>query len=519
MITVNDLLKCFDQSEITVIAGQNGLHRDISSTTVLDAPDGYEWLRGKELILTSGFIFEDNGNALKNFIENLIQTGCSGVGIKLGRFVHEFPEEVKILADEHEFPIIKIPYRFVWTDIISPFYNLKYNHDESRPIKVEPEMIATAFEASRWSSIGLLRQLTSFFKIPMALVKSNNEPSQLNDIDGTRHILNFLKNNPTGALLELENQGNNYKTIDGQYFLAHPISFTNKKSAEYIIATSTSESTLRELHKLFNILDDISRGSETQSTEKHKMYQNFMYKVISGKITPHEIADFERNRNLKGTVYSGFILIVAPNYEELYAQIKEIVRHFRFDVNTHMVYNSFANEAVVFIEYHQIEDRNYSSCFFCQLLVEVDERLYTNDGFIACGSMYDSLKHIRNSYDEAVQAKELGRMLWKHQHVYSYGMLSPYLLLGQENLAQVDLSDVTLLERSRQRLGFDGLETTEMFLEIGNYKKAAEKLYIHENTLRHRIQKISELLHLHLSNPLLCHSFLLKIKLWRIQNS
>lgn len=62
---------------------------------------------------------------------------------------------------------------------------------------------------------------------------------------------------------------------------------------------------------------------------------------------------------------------------------------------------------------------------------------------------------------------------------------------------------------------FDGVEIMETYMEYSNYKLAAKRLYIHENTLRYRIQKINELLSINLEDPVVSHSLLIRIKLWK----
>ena len=517
MIQLNELLKCVGE-DVTVLAGQNGLSRPVSTVTVLDAPDSYEWLRGNELVLSTGYIFEENADILKTFTSNLIKVGASGVCLKMGRYVHELPLEVKALADDAGFPIIKLPYRIVWSDVMSEFYQLKYNLQQSAAIKVEPEMIAAAVEASKWSTASLLKQLTKFFELPMARVKGNNEPIEFNNVNGTEYILNFLTGKP--KLNDLLSSDNELIRMKDRYFCVHHIPRSHKLYTEYIVICSQSEEDLHEINKLFFALKNISGTAGALTDEKPKMYSSFISKVISGKIASDEVLKFDNNRNLTGFVYNGFLIISAGNYAEIYMQIEKIAKHFKSKdsyVQTHMFYNSIADEAIVLVEFQQARESENANCFLRRLFAELDEKLFAKGSFIAAGSMYESLQDAAKSYSEAIQAKHIGCFLWKHQHIYFHNTISPYVLMQISSLGALDFSDIIQLEKNKHSLTFDGLETIEMFLEIGNYKKTAQLLYIHENTLRHRIQKISELLCLNFNNPVVIHNFLLKIKLWRLK--
>ena len=58
-ITVRDLLSVEYFRDFKVIAGRNGLNREIQGVTVADAPDGYRWKSEKELCFTSGYVFSN----------------------------------------------------------------------------------------------------------------------------------------------------------------------------------------------------------------------------------------------------------------------------------------------------------------------------------------------------------------------------------------------------------------------------------------------------------------------------
>ena len=517
MIILRDLLKCFEASEIAIIAGEEGVHKEISTTTVVDAPDAYQWLKGKEFILTSGYIFDNNPIHLTTFVKNLIQAGCSGLGIKRGRFVHDFPKEVYEIARAHQFPIVRISNHLVWTDVIAPFYNLKYQQGGEMPVKLEGEMVATIIEASKWSLSGLLKHLTKFFKIPMALVKNNNEPGQNNQIEGVEHIINFLENNPISACLELENPKQEFLMDQGFYFTAFNLSYLQRKEGVYIILASPEKAILQEISKLFVILENFSYGNDNMIASKENFYRNFIYKVISDKITPALISTFEKNLNLNNISACGFFIIVGTNYKEIYKQLEETIRRHKID--TYMIYNSLAKEAVVLIQCTHFKLKESANIFLRKLLVELDESLFSTGDFLAIGDLYGSFEDIVNSYKEALIAKEIGKLLWRKEHIYTYHNLAIYKQFRQkEAIETLNFQDIIQLKESQQTLGFDGIETLETFLEIGNYKKAAASLYIHENTLRYRIQRISQYLGYQMNNPLIKHSLLLKIKLWQLHD-
>jgi purine catabolism regulator len=101
---------------------------------------------------------------------NLVNAGSIGLGIKKDRFLKNMPEELIIIAEKYQFPIVEIPYRFSWSDIIAVFYDLKYNVTEQSCFTIEPDHIETIYNAGRCGSRQLLEKLTEYFQIPLAIL-------------------------------------------------------------------------------------------------------------------------------------------------------------------------------------------------------------------------------------------------------------------------------------------------------------------------------------------------------------
>ena len=149
MVTFNELLKTPELDSSEIIAGADGLDHKIKTISVMDAPDSHKWLRGGELILTSGFLYSNDNDLLLYIVEKLIAANCAGLGIKKDRYLKEIPDEVIQTANENAFPIIHIPYALSFPDITEPFnrlyYSMPVNQAENKPsiIKTDNSQIYT----------------------------------------------------------------------------------------------------------------------------------------------------------------------------------------------------------------------------------------------------------------------------------------------------------------------------------------------------------------------------------------
>ena len=70
-LTVNQILHTEGFEKFRVICGNRGLNREVSSVSVIDAPDIYNWLQGGEILLTSGYIFKNNSDIDLAVFENV----------------------------------------------------------------------------------------------------------------------------------------------------------------------------------------------------------------------------------------------------------------------------------------------------------------------------------------------------------------------------------------------------------------------------------------------------------------
>ena len=115
---VKNLIEQFEGFQ--VLAGEGGLDKNVSTVSVMDAPDIYNWMKGGEFLITTGYVMKDNPSELRDLVVRLDKNGVAALGIKLGRFIEELPPEVKKVGDMLDFPIIHIPTQYAFTDIINP---------------------------------------------------------------------------------------------------------------------------------------------------------------------------------------------------------------------------------------------------------------------------------------------------------------------------------------------------------------------------------------------------------------
>lgn len=119
-LTVRELLKMDNLNKARLIAGGNGVDREILSVNVMEVPDIDNWVHAGELLITTMYPLRDQQAKIETLIPRLHQRGLAGIAVKLHRYIEEIPENVIQQADQLGFPIIEIPSDTSFIDLIQP---------------------------------------------------------------------------------------------------------------------------------------------------------------------------------------------------------------------------------------------------------------------------------------------------------------------------------------------------------------------------------------------------------------
>jgi purine catabolism regulator len=114
-LTVADAVRRPLFRDAEVVAGSRGLSRPIRWVHVLEAADTCQFLNGGELILSTGLGFGEAKEKRLAYLSELIRRKAVGLCIELGAYIPHVPDDMLELADHHDFPLIVFhqPVRFV----------------------------------------------------------------------------------------------------------------------------------------------------------------------------------------------------------------------------------------------------------------------------------------------------------------------------------------------------------------------------------------------------------------------
>jgi PucR family transcriptional regulator, purine catabolism regulatory protein len=116
-ITVRELMQ-LPHLQMSLLAGQAGLDREVTWVHTSDLPDPWQWHGWGELLLTNGTALAPEGAAQAHFAEQVAESGASGLAIGLGMPGPPLTATVTQRADELALPLLTVPFSVPFTAVV-----------------------------------------------------------------------------------------------------------------------------------------------------------------------------------------------------------------------------------------------------------------------------------------------------------------------------------------------------------------------------------------------------------------
>lgn len=107
-ITIRQLVEM--DMDLSVVAGAGGIDRSIRWVHVSELQDPTPWLKGMELLLTTGMGIGESPSLQRAYIDRLVEAGIAGLGFGIGFGFASTPKPLAEAAEHSGFPIIEVPY-------------------------------------------------------------------------------------------------------------------------------------------------------------------------------------------------------------------------------------------------------------------------------------------------------------------------------------------------------------------------------------------------------------------------
>ncbi|MEG1641536.1 MAG: PucR family transcriptional regulator [Synergistaceae bacterium] len=499
---IADLLKHRLFPDFELIAGSEGLNREVTAVSVIDAPDVDRWMRGGELLIGSGYIFREAPEEIKSFLVRANSRGVAAVGIKLDRYHHSIPSDIVQIADEIKIPLFKIPLAYRWTDVIEIVHD--YISKERQKMINKIDLSASSFWEEDFDLKDLLREFSKRLDFPILVT---SEQLNLNhcflptgEAETGDAVTRFC--NTSSRIIEekqlplhgqivchLEKREDNPNTWFAIYEAPKNTPITIKVKlgqGEHTPSARQERIIMRAMSMLRAEALEIAVQSSKRTIRREKLFEGLCLDVYS------DIEMIEANLREMGICFppATRIVMVSPTNE---SEINE------WDTNIAIMKYQVGNVWIGLLPFKDI---------MTPLPAEFDSILQSRKYFVLIGALITSPLEISKSYTEASKTLIWVRKFSLPANVYQYAELSLYAMLdGLIRLPEADgvwkrywspLEDEKL---SRKR-SVDFRDLAIALIETDfNAKTCADNLHIHYNTVRNYIEELQVLLRLDFSLP------------------
>jgi purine catabolism regulator len=528
--TVRDMLQlpCF--SDLEVIAGEKGLDREVKAADVMDAPDVYEWIIGGEVIITTAYVMKDDPMAMENLIIKIEEAGAAALCIKLKRFIDELPDEVLETANKLDFPVIFVPFHYLFSEFINPLLSEVINNQAKRlsiSEKIHKSFTQLVIEGGGLQQIvntlaELIKKDVAFYDVYFDEVyiagfssefKVEINSSSLEELLARYDYYSVkIDKKIYGYLIisdkYIKNSGdkiNEYEEISLEHAMTVLKLNIQKKISNHQIETKYRDQFIHDL--LFNNIQSLK--------EVKKRASLYDWTFDKGLVTI--IVDIDDFKSKYLEIQSNLSQTLEKVRRNIFLKTKNIVESFF----SHAVYTTFSDNIVFIIQNFYKEE--YFSNKIKDITNKINEKIKKDIDFtvtIGVGSYKDSVMDIHESYAEAQKAIKLSRVLKKDKIIF-YDDLGIYKLL--EDFSETDSikefydSYLGSLIQYDDEHNAELLHTLESLIKNDwNIKETAEKLFVHYNTVKYRMKRISKILGIDLQDPEQKFNLALSLKLLKM---
>ena len=499
-------LPSFARAEI--VAGGKALDREVGWSHVVDLPDPVPWMRPGFLMLTTGYSLPAGDAAQRRQIADLAAAGIAGVVMAVPKYVEHFSAAARAQGDASSLPLIEIPFEVPFAQIteelhravmIEPYAIIERSEQIHRALTRAAARDATLDDLARELSALIDRSVT--FEDPDGkLLASASVGDQLDDV---RRATLAQGKSPLETVGTLERSGLNRRIRSTEKPLRIPampeIGLAARVACPIRIGSELvgvvwileGREPLSELdhraaeHAALVAAIHIAHQRELTATESRLGYASFL-SLLESESDRVTIAD-ERVRLLGFDPSASYRVGIVSIAQTLPLDREGIDRRDRVAHSVREVLRKAGREQLVtvsrnlvpFLLPHGVEVRT------------IADALRDPDCSIVIGREHPGVEGARRSYREALSL--LGYR--SRPRVCTYDeLLVPRVITGDVAARQTFLDDFFgPLDRRK-----NGRELVSALLALARhgfrFRQAADALGIHPNTLRYRLERVSETL-------------------------
>ncbi len=497
-ITVKEAMKIGSLSNAKLIAGANGLNREIEHVTMMEVPEAIQWLKGKDLVLANNFALAKQRSQQSNIIQAMAAANVGALVVKNQSFLDGVFNVIIDVANVVGLPVLEVNANADYNDIIRPLMEAVINKESAHICRkiAEMTMVDNALEDK-------LLFLDTLWNMPCAIVDTSGYSlAQVPKGWLTDEVFHGIKNKPL--------TGGNHGECQGVHYYTAALRTSQGLEGYWIVKAGDAPLPEERVQDVQNAVPMMMAQFDKQKSlddVKTRFSSELLEDLIMGQVQSVEIA--KRRAELLGMrACPYYTIVVAEQQGQDLADPKQ--RNWLWPIYVNMPGEILAAVNLQHSSYYAIlvglpsNDDAYLQ-HFCDLL----HQMFTSYGgehvFLGVGDTFEELTSAGKSYIEGKEAMQIGRYFGKEKKYMLFKNMGIYQLLAQigddkQLLAYVP-EGLLRLQAYDIHSNIDLLKTLSAYLANGgNARKTAEELFVHYKTLQYRLDRIEEIAELDLEN-------------------
>ena len=517
MITVQDILEIPDL-DLRLLAGHKSTSNPVRWVHITEVPDPTRWLKGGELLLTTGYGFVVDEEQQVEHLKRLIDHNLSGLGFGTGFSFDKVPPALVKVAEDYGFPLFEVPYHVPFIAITEAVASKIVNEQYSllqRSLAVHEKLTKIVLEEKGLEAI--LSTLSAL--VGCSAVLFDFHGVVLCEAAYRRRLSAELVADLWGRISDRRADRQNFAlTIAGvaSGVQVYPVVASHRIGAFLAVVKDSGDFSEYDRIILHNVVTvtalELVKEKAVAETEK-RLAGDFFDELIAGELFEEEIA---RRLAFFGLDARSPHLIVLVDIDgaggdaEAGAERQESVTAQEVKERLHWAVDEFmARRDVLFISASRSDsvvilvqpgalDPRAVIALAGELRESIDAMLPEVTVSLGIGRSHRQLIDLRQSYYEASYAIRIRRLKGETGVIASFDDLGSYgLLLGLQDTLSLEVfydSVLGKLQEYDEQNSSDLVKSLSCFLEAnGHWGDAAEKLYVHRHTLRYRMKRVEEI--------------------------
>lgn len=502
-----------------LIAGREGIHKNVQHITVGEVPDFAEFDLGKDLfVLTTFYAFSNDPALIAEAVHKLCEKKISALAIKMDRFLDKVPPAIINIANDHQLPLFliskDIPFRNIINDISAEIIDAQIKTIKSVNRQYELLMASVlngekidSFITTLGKNLNCFCACISFSKMILAKYLPDTMTVEEGEIQGVMEKLDGLPpNSPTASVIEG----------------CHVFScYVHNQTMGYLIVRTGEPMDERKLLLIKQMVSFLSIKFLEQYLQ-FETEQRMIMTIVDQVLFQHndDASLLQDKLKLLGVKVKNchFVLIVSFPDEEIKG-----ASQFSLHSWSDMVNDSFPNSAVVFkgteiIALISIGDKSQyttESGIKRALAGMLEKKGIKDDSgiMLGCSAIVTDLRLLPECYQQAKRAILFGKNFAVTPKIHFYSRFIEqgiiYHSIGTYEHEIVTQKIILPIKHYDEKYEAELWATLIKCLFAKSLENAASDLHIHSSTLRYRLQRIKDLTDVDFFSP---HgNFLLKL--------